>query len=203
MDRRGRRDGAHALRSRLRVLHAISGTRYRRAVTALTLFGGFASTVFWPLSLWLQEAYGWRAAFGAFAAMHVVVLPAAASRRDSRDPCAPTAGRRKRRRHRRRGLRSMPAGATFVLARARARRAPSFIASALSAHAIGLLTASGLTRGRRGARSARCSVRCRSQAASLEFTVGKNLRAQSRRHARVRGAGGRAAAAVAGARRAC
>src|SRR5947208_692684 len=28
-------------------LHRISGASYRRAVTALTLFGGFASTVFW------------------------------------------------------------------------------------------------------------------------------------------------------------
>ena len=29
-------------------LHGISGPSYRKAVTALTLFGGFASTVFWP-----------------------------------------------------------------------------------------------------------------------------------------------------------
>src|SRR5689334_12244803 len=27
-----------------------TGNRYRKAVTGLTLFGGFASTVFWPLS---------------------------------------------------------------------------------------------------------------------------------------------------------
>jgi MFS family permease len=48
-----------------------SGERYRRAVTALTLFGGFASTVFWPLSLLLLEAWGWRVTFGIYAGLHL------------------------------------------------------------------------------------------------------------------------------------
>jgi predicted MFS family arabinose efflux permease len=48
-----------------------TGARYRKAVTALTLFGGFASTVFWPLSHILLEAWGWRITFGIYAAMHV------------------------------------------------------------------------------------------------------------------------------------
>ena len=39
-------------------LHQLTGARYRRAVTALTLFGGFASTVFWPLSQWLLDGVG-------------------------------------------------------------------------------------------------------------------------------------------------
>jgi MFS family permease len=39
-------------------LHRISGGSYRRAVTALTLFGGFASTVFWPLSQFLLDTVG-------------------------------------------------------------------------------------------------------------------------------------------------
>ncbi|MEP7067698.1 MAG: MFS transporter [Usitatibacter sp.] len=50
-----------------------AGERYRRAVTALTLFGGFASTVFWPLSHLLLEAWGWRATFGIYAGMHLVI----------------------------------------------------------------------------------------------------------------------------------
>ena len=54
-------------------LHAISGTAYRKAVTALTLFGGFASTVFWPLSQFLLDAYGWRTAFGVYAVLNLVV----------------------------------------------------------------------------------------------------------------------------------
>jgi MFS family permease len=48
-----------------------TGPRYRKAVTALTLFGGFASTVFWPLSHLLLEAWGWRTTFAIYAAMHV------------------------------------------------------------------------------------------------------------------------------------
>jgi predicted MFS family arabinose efflux permease len=54
-------------------LHRVSGTSYRRAVTALTLFGGFASTVFWPLSQFLLERHGWRAAFGVHAALNLAV----------------------------------------------------------------------------------------------------------------------------------
>jgi MFS family permease len=50
-----------------------AGDRYRRAVTALTLFGGFASTVFWPLSQLLLEAWGWRTAFCIYAALHLFV----------------------------------------------------------------------------------------------------------------------------------
>jgi MFS family permease len=48
-----------------------TGERYRRAVTALTLFGGFASTVFWPLSHLLLEAWGWRVTFGIYAGLHL------------------------------------------------------------------------------------------------------------------------------------
>ena len=48
-----------------------TGPRYRKAVTGLTLFGGFASTVFWPLSHLLLEAWGWRTTFGIYAAMHL------------------------------------------------------------------------------------------------------------------------------------
>jgi MFS family permease len=45
--------------------------RYRKAVTALTLFGGFASTVFWPLSHLLLEAWGWRATWAIYAGLHL------------------------------------------------------------------------------------------------------------------------------------
>ncbi|HZP94145.1 MAG TPA: MFS transporter [Burkholderiales bacterium] len=54
-------------------LHQLSGDKYRRAVTALTLFGGFASTVFWPLTHWLEGAIGWRATLGAYAVLHLAV----------------------------------------------------------------------------------------------------------------------------------
>ena len=54
-------------------LHQLTGTAYRRAVTALTLFGGFASTVFWPASQWLLDSVGWRAALWTYVALHVLV----------------------------------------------------------------------------------------------------------------------------------
>jgi hypothetical protein len=48
-----------------------TGTRYRTAVTVLTLFGGFASTVFWPLSYILMQAWGWRVTLAVYAGFHL------------------------------------------------------------------------------------------------------------------------------------
>lgn len=46
---------------------------YRRALTVLTLFGGLASTVFWPLATWLIERFGWREAVLWLAAINLLV----------------------------------------------------------------------------------------------------------------------------------
>jgi MFS family permease len=51
----------------------VPGQDYRRAVTALTLIGGFASTVFWPLSHWLATTWDWRTACAVFAALQFAV----------------------------------------------------------------------------------------------------------------------------------
>ncbi len=45
----------------------------RNAITGITLFAGFASTVGWPLSAWLEAEWGWRAACLAWAALHLVL----------------------------------------------------------------------------------------------------------------------------------
>lgn len=50
-----------------------AGLRYRTALTVLTLFGGFASTVFWPLSWRLESMIGWRETLLIFAALHALV----------------------------------------------------------------------------------------------------------------------------------
>ena len=50
-----------------------SGTSYRKALTALTLMGGLASTVFWPTSLKGLEWYGWRDTFVFFALLQLLV----------------------------------------------------------------------------------------------------------------------------------
>ena len=54
-------------------LHRLRPETYRRAVTALTLFGGFASTVFWPLSNYLEASFGWRGGYVIFALLHLLV----------------------------------------------------------------------------------------------------------------------------------
>jgi MFS family permease len=61
---------------------------YRKAIAVLTLFGGFASTVFWPLSQALITQFGWRDAVLVLALvnlalcvpLHLIVLPAAPQR---------------------------------------------------------------------------------------------------------------------------
>lgn len=52
-------------------LNQLTREHYRRAVTALTLFGGFASTVFWPLTHVLVEPLGWRGTLLAYAGLHL------------------------------------------------------------------------------------------------------------------------------------
>lgn len=46
---------------------------YRRAITALTLFGGLASTVFWPLTQFLIAELGWRDALLVLALLNLLV----------------------------------------------------------------------------------------------------------------------------------
>ena len=59
-------------------LGRLYGAQARSAITQLTLWGGFASTVCWPLSAWLVEAVGWRGACLAYAGLHLAVtLPLA------------------------------------------------------------------------------------------------------------------------------
>ena len=48
-------------------------SNYRKAITALTLFGGLASTVFWPLTQWLTAELGWRDAALALGAINLLV----------------------------------------------------------------------------------------------------------------------------------
>lgn len=54
-------------------LHRLAPARYRHSVTVLTLFGGFASTVFWPLSQLVLSEYGWRETFALFAVLHLLI----------------------------------------------------------------------------------------------------------------------------------
>ncbi|NEX63762.1 MFS transporter [Noviherbaspirillum sp. 17J57-3] len=45
----------------------------RKAISVLTLFGGLASTVSWPLTLWLSGRVGWRDTFLIYAAVQALL----------------------------------------------------------------------------------------------------------------------------------
>jgi hypothetical protein len=119
-------------------LYRAAGRQYRRAVTVVTLFGGFASTVFWPLSQYLLDTVGWRDAFLVYALLHLGLClplhlaftprPAATAASASEVPASVA-----------------PAHEAAAFAwLAAAFSITAFLAAALSAHLIGLLTARGL-----------------------------------------------------------
>jgi MFS family permease len=120
-------------------LNEIAGSSYRKAVTAVTLFGGFASTVFWPLSQVLMDAVDWRQTLVLYAALqglicfpiHLWLLPRHRALPDV------TAAR--------------PAGAAPDIAAANyawlaiAFAMAAFVFSAMSVHLISLLKSGGLS----------------------------------------------------------
>ncbi|QKH38865.1 MFS transporter [Achromobacter pestifer] len=73
------------------------GHHARGAITGITLIAGFASTVGWPLSAWMEAQFGWRGACLGWAGLHLLVglplnawfpkAPAAARTQDPPD-CA-------------------------------------------------------------------------------------------------------------------
>ena len=54
-------------------LGRLFGDAGRSAITTLTLFGGFASTVCWPLSAALEAHLGWRGACLAYAGFQLAI----------------------------------------------------------------------------------------------------------------------------------
>ena len=55
----------------------IYGSGARKPITGITLIAGFASTVGWPLTAYMDAEIGWRAACFVWAALHVLIaLPA-------------------------------------------------------------------------------------------------------------------------------
>lgn len=75
----------------------VAPVRGRRIISYITLFGGFASTVFWPIGHALEAEFGWRATISVFAAINLVVcVPlhyfGLARREDASQAQAPTPG---------------------------------------------------------------------------------------------------------------
>jgi predicted MFS family arabinose efflux permease len=118
------------------------GRDARGSITGITLIAGFASTVAWPLTAWMEARYGWRGACYGWAALHLTLglgmnLLVPAHRSDE-----PTAAR----------IETLPADAADT---ARERRimillslsfgAGLFTSTALAAHLPRLLELSGAT----------------------------------------------------------
>jgi len=55
------------------VLVGLYGNRSRSAITGITLIAGFASTVGWPLSAFLEAHIGWQGACFTWAALHLTL----------------------------------------------------------------------------------------------------------------------------------
>lgn len=129
-------------------LNQLTSEHYRRAVTALTLFGGFASTVFWPLTHLLQASAGWRETLLMYAGLHLLV-------------CLPIHYFALRHAHGRTPMPALPqsSAASTLLEDgspgsaityrwlALSFIAASFVVSIVGVHMISLLTGSGLTQG--------------------------------------------------------
>jgi hypothetical protein len=124
-------------------LGRLYGEQARSAITQLTLFGGFASTVCWPLSAFFVEHFGWREACLAYAFINVaVVLPFyifGVPRENYRLPASPTApsgaGRHRRSWEDRYAFVVIAAGLTMA----------SIIMTVISVHILALMQARGLT----------------------------------------------------------
>jgi MFS family permease len=125
-------------------LGRIFGARARRPITALTLVGGFASTVSWPATHFLLETVGWRGTYLVYAALlacisaplHAFVLPRTRVEMDvpkHADAKAPDKV-------------LPPHGLPFILV-ASAFAAYAFVPSGLSAHLLAIFTRAGIDAG--------------------------------------------------------
>ncbi|WP_284617778.1 MFS transporter [Aquabacterium humicola] len=117
------------------------GRDSRNSITGITLIAGFASTVGWPLSTWLEGALGWREACLAWAGLHLLLgLPLNALLPRPPAECAPMAAEP--------GVAAAPATApswraAVILSAVFA--ATWFISTAMAAHLPRLLQAAGAT----------------------------------------------------------
>jgi predicted MFS family arabinose efflux permease len=65
--------GAGLYEAAFSTLVRLYGSDARNTITGITLVAGFASTVGWPLSAWLETEVGWRGACLVWAGLHLLV----------------------------------------------------------------------------------------------------------------------------------
>ncbi len=125
-------------------LGRIFGSEARRPITALTLAGGFASTVSWPVTHFLLETAGWQGTYLVYAALlavvsaplHAIALPRARAETQQvkSGETAPPAKV------------LPPHGLPFLLVAA-AFASYAFVPSGLSAHLLAIFTRGGVDAG--------------------------------------------------------
>jgi MFS family permease len=117
-------------------------TNHRRAIAVLTLFGGFASTVFWPLGQVLINAFGWRDAAMIFGGINLLVcVPLHLTVLPNGEPRAPSAAGDP---GTSRSLSDAVRDPTFHLLAA-AFTANAFVFSAMSVHLLAMMVAKGFS----------------------------------------------------------
>jgi len=122
-------------------LGRIFGAAARRPITALTLAGGFASTVSWPITHFLIEGVGWQKTYLIYAAvlalvcapLHAFALPR--QRAHTEPPVPATDGKP--------AAVLPPTGAAFLLVAA-AFTAYAFVPSGLAAHLLAIFNREGI-----------------------------------------------------------
>ncbi|MGA8611033.1 MAG: MFS transporter [Xanthobacteraceae bacterium] len=124
-------------------LGRIYGHGGRSAITTLTLFGGFASTVCWPLSAFLGAHFGWRGACLVYAGFQLAVaLPAYLFVLPRESPPAPLSVSPNSQSHA--PTSHSPRGSIFLLVAATITLS-SVISTTLSVHLLTVLQARGFT----------------------------------------------------------
>jgi MFS family permease len=124
-------------------LGRIFGAQARRPITALTLAGGFASTVSWPATHYLIEFGGWRGAYLVYAALlagvaaplHAFALPRMRAQGPAREISLSSSN-----------AVVLPTGWALVVMMA-AFAAYAFVPSGLSAHLLAIFGRAGLDPG--------------------------------------------------------
>ncbi|MCK0206608.1 MFS transporter [Starkeya koreensis] len=71
-------------------LARIAGTKAARPISQITLLGGLASTVFWPVGHELAQAFGWRGAVLCYAGFALLTVPLYLALPTARSPASPT-----------------------------------------------------------------------------------------------------------------
>ena len=65
--------GCGLYESAFAALVRLHGQQARSSITGITLLAGFASTVGWPLSAWMEARWGWRGACLGWAGLHLLL----------------------------------------------------------------------------------------------------------------------------------